>query len=579
MAGVWKRDGTIAVTKGSKKVVGTGTTFADPKNAAAKGHLLVMVVGTAVDLYEVDYAESNTVFYLVEAYRGESGTGKAYAIDTSRTDSIPEFARRLNATLGAYQQQSDALQALLTSDATEITVTAPDGTTHKMIPWKRVTSEGEGQAARAKAEADRATAAADVAVNVVRDAAAPFPDVWVPFSDSLRMFAGYGREVKVGDDVIARYVNFSRSTTATYIDKTGVRKVAAINEARFEKAGILLEGQSTNLITNTSAAPVGGGATVTQDGEWFSVVENTSSSSHTANYAAISIANTGTYTFSVDLAPGKAGVKRFVALSLGSTGLAANFRATFDLENGTFTAQNNPLYVAMERYGDFYRCSVTVEVISAAAVNLALRLSDRSAEGLQAYQGDGVSGCLVRAPQFEQLPFASSFIPTSGAAATRATDICNIPWSGNIEPLLPIGNKTTAVVEYKLMGAGQAHASRSLLYHFGESGGPGNLILRLSAGASLMDFYRGASTTARADVGSSNRFGIAAVRVKADNVTNLFVNGTSYGGGISGPAKAGLPVSLGIGGSSLGSFPLYGHIRNLKLWNTDLSDSQIKALR
>lgn len=505
--------------------------------------------------------------------------------------------------MASINQGDDAVERLDNAvTAFEQIMTGPEGQTvqvpgHQPQPTlaervkqnlKPSTDAAAGYAAQASASAKAADESAklasqisglDTVADAIAMAAMPLPDVWIPFGDSLRMFVGYGREVKVGDDVIARFVNFSRSTTATYIDKTGVRKVAAINEARFEKAGILLEGQSTNLITNTSAAPVGGGTTVTQDGEWFSVVENTSNSSHTANYAAISIANPGTYTFSVDLAPGKAGVKRFVALSLGSTGLAANFRATFDLENGTFTAQNNPLYVAMERYGDFYRCSVTVEVISAAAVNLALRLSDRSAEGLQAYQGDGVSGCLARAPQFEQLPFASSFIPTNGASATRATDICNIPWAGNIEPLLPIGNRTTAVVEYKLMGAGQAHAGRSLLYHFGESGGPGNLILRLSAGTSLMDFYRGASTTARADVGSSNRSGIAAVRVKADNVTNLFVNGTPYGGGISGPAKTGLPVSLGIGGSSLGSFPLYGHIKNLKLWNTDLSDSQIKALR
>lgn len=141
MAGVWKRDGTIAVTKGSKKVVGTGTTFADPKNAAAKGHLLVMVTGTAVDLYEVDYSESNSVFYLVEAYRGDTGTGKAYAIDTSRTDSIPEFARKLNASLAYYHSQSDMLQQLYTSTDDEIAITAPDGTTHKLIPWPRIMEE------------------------------------------------------------------------------------------------------------------------------------------------------------------------------------------------------------------------------------------------------------------------------------------------------------------------------------------------------------------------------------------------------------------------------------------------------
>lgn len=161
MAGVWKRDGTVAVTNGNKKVTGTGTTFADTKNGVAKGHLFCITSGTSVDFYEVDYVVSNTELYLVQAYRGVTATGKAYEIITTFSDSVPEFARRLTATLSAYQQQSDAFQALLTSTATTVEVTAPDGTKQTLIPWKRVTSEGEGQAARAKTEADRAKTEAD----------------------------------------------------------------------------------------------------------------------------------------------------------------------------------------------------------------------------------------------------------------------------------------------------------------------------------------------------------------------------------------------------------------------------------
>lgn len=161
MAGVWKRDGTVAVTNGNKKVTGTGTTFADTKNGVAKGHLFCITSGTSVDFYEVDYVVSNTELYLVQAYRGITATGKAYEIITTFSDSVPEFARRLTATLSAYQQQSDAFQALLTSNAATIEVPAPDGTKQTLIPWKRVTSDGEGQAARAKVEADLAKTEAD----------------------------------------------------------------------------------------------------------------------------------------------------------------------------------------------------------------------------------------------------------------------------------------------------------------------------------------------------------------------------------------------------------------------------------
>ena len=63
--------------------------------------------GTSVDFYEVDYVVSNTELYLVQSYRGT--TARAKPTDHhDLSDPIPEFARRLNATLGAYQQ-SDAM--------------------------------------------------------------------------------------------------------------------------------------------------------------------------------------------------------------------------------------------------------------------------------------------------------------------------------------------------------------------------------------------------------------------------------------------------------------------------------------
>ena len=94
---------------------------------AAKGQFCI-TSGTSVDFYEVDYVVSNTELYLVRAYRGVTfATGKATRSSPTFSDSVPEFARRLTATLSAYQQQSDAFQALLTSTATILEVTAPDG--------------------------------------------------------------------------------------------------------------------------------------------------------------------------------------------------------------------------------------------------------------------------------------------------------------------------------------------------------------------------------------------------------------------------------------------------------------------
>ncbi|WCH25910.1 phage head spike fiber domain-containing protein [Aeromonas salmonicida] len=578
MAGVWKRDGTIAVTKGSKKVVGTGTTFADPKNAAAKGHLLVMVTGTAVDLYEVDYSESNSVFYLVEAYRGDTGTGKAYAIDTSRTDSIPEFARRLNATLGAYQQQSDAFQALLTSDAATIEVTAPDGTKHTMIPWKRVTSEGEGQAARAKAEADKALAAADLAVNVVRDSAMPLPDVWIPLTDSLRMFTGLGREVKVGGDLVGRYVNFERASTAWYFDKSGVLRQVAINEPRFESEGLLVEGPATNIL-RWDQVRAGTGSGVITD-VTSSIYPGINAKKVTGGTSAIAIGASKenikdstlyTGTVIIDLANSKI-PNNLIRLTFAYSG---NWTNRFVNVNTT-TLQLSTLDAAttgtVRRIGD---------LLVVTATTMSLPTSSSSGGGsLDLYYVDAAGSAGAPTPdgsvcvvgfQLEEGATPSSFILTSNAAVTRAADICEIPTAGNI----PHGKFTAAAqVNVPWLGKNAPNTAPRILSITGGEAGASVETTIYSDGR--FNAFGGGSGASSIVSGFINRCVVSMVRsdtglnaYAADN-KNVGTQGIKYGIG----------PSLAIGGQkgSTGRH-FFGHIRNIKIWHQEASDAQIKALR
>lgn len=123
MAGLWYRSGTIAVTGGSKKVVGTGTTWKSGVYKPDKGHL---VWGPDGKPYELDYVESDTVLYLVTAYSGVTATGMAYSIDITRTSTIPAFSRELSAQLAYAQAQYDSWQQVLTGTGM-VTLTAPDG--------------------------------------------------------------------------------------------------------------------------------------------------------------------------------------------------------------------------------------------------------------------------------------------------------------------------------------------------------------------------------------------------------------------------------------------------------------------
>ncbi len=115
-------------------------------------------------------------------------------------------------------------------------------------------AQAREEATKAAREADRASqiAGLDAVSEAVGLAAIPFPDVWIPLSDSLRMLAGYGREVKVGDDVVARYATLTRNTTGTLMNKSGALVNAGVNEPRFERSGLLNENQSANIITDSS---------------------------------------------------------------------------------------------------------------------------------------------------------------------------------------------------------------------------------------------------------------------------------------------------------------------------------------
>ncbi len=541
MAGVWKRDGTVAVTNGNKKVTGTGTTFADTKNGVAKGHLFCITSGTSVDFYEVDYVVSNTELYLVQAYRGVTATGKAYEIITTFSDSVPEFARRLTATLSAYQQQSDAFQALLTSTAATVEVTAPDGTKQTLIPWRRVTSEGEGQAARAKTEADKAAASAALAGDIVAASALPLPDVWAPLSDNLRMITGYGRDVLVGSDVVARMVNFSRSSTATYIGKDGLLKTAAVNEPRFEKEGLLVEGQSTNLIP-TSNFPQGLGG-------W--IAPNMTGNTYSYGLAPDGSNNALKASFSGD------GLNQTISALVVGTSYTFSFYA----KNETAT----PVIVSVKLGSGGNAENISIPANSAWARYSSTRTFNAGDQVLRWYFTTRNVEVWLWGDQLEALPFASSYIPTAGAAVTRAHDVVTIPWALNVRP-----SNLTVALNYDVLGIG---LTNQRLIEYAAPTIPRYLMQVTQVG----DFETYCATQALKVVGPS--IGPGSLAVASTSPTRHALKLTGKAIAVATPAgPVGATSDIRIGSGQAGASPTYGHIRNLRIWHSTLTDDQLKAV-
>ncbi|WP_262212278.1 prophage tail fiber N-terminal domain-containing protein, partial [Escherichia coli] len=309
----------------------------------------------------------------------------------------------------------------------------------------------------AKASEDAAREYANQTAEPYRYVLQPLPDVWIPFNDSLDMITGYSpgyKKVKIGDNVVQvasdKQVNFSRASTATYINKSGELKTAEINEPRFEKEGLLIEGQRTNYMLN-SATPASWGksanmnvADVGTDSFGFTYGkfvcnESLIGQSTTLNMAVVSTSG------AVDVS----GDNKCVTTSCRfKTDLELLLRIRFEAFDGS--ASSNLGYAIVNTR------SLLVEITGVAADRLTARVNKDEATGwifveatIQASKETYITSAIQYAPkkggvvesgdyiylatpQVEDGSCVSSFIISGTTAATRASDMVTVPIKNNL---------------------------------------------------------------------------------------------------------------------------------------------------
>ncbi|MGL4350981.1 MAG: phage head spike fiber domain-containing protein, partial [Plesiomonas shigelloides] len=285
-------------------------------------------------------------------------------------------------------------------------------------------------------------------IETLQAAALPFPDVWIPLNDNLRTLAGFGDEVKVGDYTVATQATLTRNSGATLINKSGEMVSVWVNEPRFEAEGLLNEWQITNLCLQSDITKWGPTkATTTHlSGFLYSVIENTEDGAHNVGGVTCQVDSGKTYSISMVAKKLGSGSKRWIALTVGGPTVSASHRATFDLEDGSVIIHNNALGAKATKKGSIWLCEMQFLAVSIGSLTIGSRLSDRPANTLHTWIGDGVSGVVCGSPQVEALPFATSYIPTNGAAATRDAEKLTIPrlnnecveWYSGADPITPI---------------------------------------------------------------------------------------------------------------------------------------------
>lgn len=529
MAGLWQRTGNVTVTNGSKIVTGFGTKWETGTLPIQKGHTFY---GPDNAPYEVDTVVSDTEILLVDTYRGGTMANQPYRIDITRTSTISQFAADLASLVAKYRSWFDGMMTWLTGSG-DVAILNPDTGANVTIPsWKKVTSEGEGQAARAKTEADKAAASAALAGDIVAASALPLPDVWAPLSDSLRLITGYGRDVLVGDDVVARMVNFSRATAATKMGKDGLPVPVAVNEPRFEREGLLVEPQIANLVAyseDLSTWSVNAACTLEKQQGIFTKITPTGMGS-------------GVYTSVSGLTVGELYTISFWAYAdKDASGFMVGVYQMADAVTTSLTRKK-------KRYAfTFVATQPQISIVAYGGM------------------GSALDPLYVGGFQVENLSYASSYIPTAGTAVTRASDVVSLPKSN-----FPAREHTIAV----------QLSIRDTRYRYSwvVQGGYISLSIQPDGAVRGWDFSAAVVTPS---LGSSIPGIVVGCRLRADD-RSVFANGvitTKSNAGVTEPGTLfpGEDSYLSIGSYS-GEHIIGGHIKNIRVWERGLSDEQIKGI-
>lgn len=445
---------------------------------------------------------------------------------------------------------------------------------------------------------DQAEEYAKQAGEPYKDVLQPLPDVWIPFNDSLDMITGFSpsyKKIVIGDDEITmpsdKIVKFKRASTATYINKSGVFTVAAIDEPRFERDGLLIEGQRTNYMLN-SESPASWGRTSNMDvpetgtdNFGFTYGKFVCNDSLIGQTSAINMASIAA-TKSVDVS----GENKYVTTSCRfKTELSVRVRIRFDKYDGSSTTFLGGAYINTQtleiKYTGGAASRITARVTKDDAtgwvfaeatiqsidgeLNIGSQIQYSPQEGGATVSGDYI---YLATPQVENGSCASSFIISGGTATTRSSDMVTVPIKNNLYSL-----PFTVLCEVHKNWYKTPNAAPRVF----ESGGH-------QTGAAIILGFRSSTDydgSPYCDIGGSNRRVnenaslekmVMGMRVKSNQMTCAVSNGR-----ISSESKTKWvyiqsSATIRVGGqTTAGSRHLFGHVRNFRIWHKALTDHQL----
>ena len=534
------------------------------------------------------YAETNASA-VSAASSASTATTQAGIATTKASEASASATSASNSASTATTQASNA-----SNSATSASNSATTATTQAGIATTQATN-ASNSASSASSSATTATTQAGIATTKAAEAAASAanaqtiadsmalgaigninsPLLDMPLKNSLVMKSGVGS------------ATFTRASTATYIDRYGVLKAAAVDEPRFEKEGYLNEGVSTNLLTysdqfdNAAWSKVGLSVTPNIGTDPYGttladlLVESATTTTHQINQPFTAVSGT-TYTYSCFASP-----KERSTIQVVPYGTIFNTTyVNFDLLNGLVSAIGTNIEAKMTLMANgSYRCSVTTTAISSGSgLFYTIIANSPTMARYASYTGDGTSGLYIFGAQLEALPFATSYIPTVASTVTRAVDALSVTAVNNSNGVTNRFSEETVSFDFATLGG----SSNYIGYVFEFNGQSTAYRAYYSTSASVMVLQYGTDAVGGSQLG----IGTAPLTVMSRyvlshnhlGITKSYLNGILKSSGTSGTANstiASTTINVGSNFAANSGSKSFGHYANFRIWDKALTAQEV----
>jgi len=371
-----------------------------------------------------------------------------------------------------------------------------------------------------------------------------------------------------------------------------LKSVATSGQPRFEydpsadgqsvAKGILIEGQSTNLVTYSETLATGwteGRSTLTAasgvapDGTLTSnlwTVDGTAANSHNAYYEW----TTGGATPQTASVYAKAGNVNYLVMRYSpANGAFTDGYVSFNLSNGTVgTTTGTMTSSSIESCGNgWYRCSITSTALTDTTGRLVLYIAQ--ADNTLSFDGNSYDHIQVWGGQIEaNQSFASSYIKSnSGSATTRAAESLSVATAD----IGYTGGPVSLVTEFDVDAAAPVGSGVVRRFAMAQLGGTEfGLYQATYGGAALLGVAGGSVLTGSSLTAGANK---AALSYDTNDVA-ICANGGAVTTDTSQELIDASGLNFYVGGETGGASALNGHVKRVALYNEALSDTNLQAL-